>query len=270
MASSSSGCPEGMACGGGGVPVSALRRAYLVGVYWISWVGFLGVGACFGLGVCLPLLIFSKAAGVRRFARRAIAFLMNVWVRWLDCTGVAQVHFEGFEPGPLTGTVYVANHPSLLDATFLLARIPHAICIFKPALLRNPVTGPSAVLAGYLSAADGLDLFKDVQDRLAEGCSVLIFPEGRRTQTGAVLNPIRPGFAVIACRAHAPVQAVVIRTSRGLGRRGGVWWQPPAELPARIVLSLDRRWEHCPDKPPSALAAEVEAHFQSRLSNFPV
>jgi 1-acyl-sn-glycerol-3-phosphate acyltransferase len=270
MRSSSSENPECAAGGERPARVSALHRIYLVCVYWTSWAGFLGVGACFGTGVCLPLLVFRRAQSVRYFTRRSIAFLMNVWVRWLHFTGVARVQFEGFDPAPLPGAVYVANHPSLLDATFLLAQIPHAICIFKPSLLRNPVTGPSAVLAGYLSAADGLDLFKDVQNRLAEGCSVLIFPEGRRTQTGAVLNPVRPGFAVIACRAHAPVQAVVIRTSRGLGRRGGVWWQPPEELPARIVLSLDRRWEHCPDKPPSALAAEVEAHFQSRLSDLPV
>jgi 1-acyl-sn-glycerol-3-phosphate acyltransferase len=153
-----------------------------------------------------------------------------------------------------------------LDATFLLARIPHAICIFKPALLRNPVTGPAAVLAGYLSSASGLDLFKGVLRRLGEGCSVLIFPEGRRTQTGTVLNPLRSGFAMIATRAKAPVQAIVIQTSRDLVRRGGRWWRPPEELPAHILLRLDRRWEFSAEKTPAELTAEVEAHLKDRLA----
>ena len=243
----------------------AWRRVYLVAAYWLSWIAFPAFALGFSVFVCLPLLLLGKPAPARRFARWAVSKLMNLWVWWLHFTGVAQVRYEGFLNHLDPGVVYVANHPSLLDATFLLARMPHAVCILKPALLRNPATGPAAVLAGYPSAAAGLDLFKGVMERLAEGCSVLIFPEGRRTQTGSVLNPFKPGFAVIAERAGAPVQSIVIRTSRGLVRRGDAWWRPPGDLPARITLRLDRRWEPCPGRTPAELGAEVEEHLRRSL-----
>ena len=52
------------------------------------------------------------------------------------------------------GLVLAANHPALIDITCLLARVPEAVCIFKPAIRRNPVLGAAARRAGYL-ASDG-------------------------------------------------------------------------------------------------------------------
>jgi 1-acyl-sn-glycerol-3-phosphate acyltransferase len=44
---------------------------------------------------------------------------------------------------------------------------------------------------------------------LAEGTSVLIFPEGRRSETGAI-DTFRPGIGMIASRLRAPVVPVRI------------------------------------------------------------
>jgi 1-acyl-sn-glycerol-3-phosphate acyltransferase len=164
------------------------------------------------------------------------------------------------------GTVFIANHPTLIDAPLLFARLPaDTVCIFKPALMRNPAIGPAAIVGGHASGAGGIDLVRDLAERIAGGLSLLIFPEGTRTDAGAVLNPLKPGFALIANRAGAAVRLVRIRSSRGLVPRGRAWWKPPAVLPATLEFALDREWPHDPQKPAAALTAEIEAYLRGEL-----
>jgi len=77
-------------------------------------------------------------------------------VRVAACHAVDLRHVARLHPEALRGpAVYVANHPGLLDATFILARLPDTICIFKPALIRNPAMGPAAIMAEYASGESG-------------------------------------------------------------------------------------------------------------------
>ena len=88
----------------------------------------------------------------------------------------------------------MANHPTLVDATFLLARLPDAICIFKPRLMRNPAIGPAALMGGYISGDAGIDLIRQAAEKVAGGNSLLIFPEGTRVPHGE-RPPLQAGFA---------------------------------------------------------------------------
>jgi len=242
-----------------------IRRAYWVGAYYASWAVFGAVGVLLNL-CCLPFLLVPRGADCGARTRRTIRWLFDCWLRWFHATGVLRVSWRGFDRPLEAGTVFVANHPTLLDATFLLARLPDAICIFKPALMRNPAIGPAAVLAGYSSGVPGVDLVREVAAKIAAGRSLLVFPEGTRTERGATLNPLRPGFALIASRAQAPVQLLRIRCSEGLVPRGRAWWKPPAILPAWIEIALDRRWEHDPDRSPADLTEEVQRHLETQLA----
>lgn len=241
-----------------------IRRAYLVAAYYASWAVFGAVGVLLNI-VSLPLLLLPRAGTGGARMRRVIRALFDFWVRWQHATRVVRIDWRGFD-APLTGgTVFIANHPTLVDATFLLARLPDTICIFKPALMRNPAIGPAAVLAGYASGVPGVDLVREVAAKIAAGQSLLVFPEGTRTERGEVLNPLRPGFALIAARAQAPVQLVRIVSSPGMAQKGRPWWIPPAVLPGWFVFTLDRRWEHDPLRSPAELTAEVQRHLLGQL-----
>src|SRR5690606_23347066 len=125
------------------------------------------------------------------------------------------VRFHGWERWPENrGCVLIANHPGLTDITCLLARIPDAICIFKPDIRRNPVLGAGARRAGYLSNDGGHDLVRVAAEAVAAGRTLIIFPEGTRTPSGAGLLPLKAGFVLIARRAGVPVQLVHITGSR--------------------------------------------------------
>jgi 1-acyl-sn-glycerol-3-phosphate acyltransferase len=90
-----------------------------------------------------------------------------------------------------------------------------------------------------------------------------VFPEGTRTDLGAALNPLKLGFALIASRARAPIQIVVIRSSRDFAPRGRAWWRVP-RLPATVDIRVDCRLPPSSEDP-RALAARVESLFRSRL-----
>jgi 1-acyl-sn-glycerol-3-phosphate acyltransferase len=240
-----------------------LKRAYFICAYFASWIMFGAVGL--GLNAaCAALLLLPDRPWRGSAARRAIRSLFVRWTAWLRAARLVTVAWSGDEAGLAAGpAVWVANHPGLLDATFLLAQMPEAICIFKPALLRNPFVAPAALLAGYASGDAGVDAIRDLAARIAAGCSVLVFPEGTRTRAGAALNPLKPGFAFIAKRAAAPVRVLTIEAPGDLLPRGRPWWRVP-RFPSRVVIHVDRLIPYDPESTAAEIVAEVERRFRVR------
>ncbi|MDR0901361.1 MAG: 1-acyl-sn-glycerol-3-phosphate acyltransferase [Opitutaceae bacterium] len=236
--------------------------------YYLSWAWFMGGGLLVNL-LSLPLLPWRKSPRVNRASRRLVRALFRQWVFWFRASRIVRVTWRGFaRPAAAArpGTVFIANHPTLVDAPVLLARLPaDTVCIFKPALMRNPAIGPAAVVGGHFSGDGGIDLVRNLAEQIAGGLSLLIFPEGTRTDAGAALNPLKPGFALIANRAGAAVQLVRIRGSRGFVPRGRAWWRPPAVMPASLEFALDRAWPHDPRKTAAELSAEIEAYLRGAL-----
>jgi 1-acyl-sn-glycerol-3-phosphate acyltransferase len=214
-----------------------LLRLYHYPANIVSWAMFAAVGLSLNFVSALLLLSRNRerhGPAVRSAMRR----LFSAWCAWLHATRLIYVRFHGFTPDALSGpAVYIANHPGLLDATFILARLPDAICIFKPAIMRNPVLGPAARMAGYVAGDSGVDLIRDVASRVAAGNSLLVFPEGTRTAPGTLLNPLKPGFALIAARARAPVRVIIVRSPADLVPKGWSWWRAP-QFPSLVDITL--------------------------------
>ena len=214
-----------------------LLRIYHYPANWVSWTMFAAVGLM--LNVVSSVLLLSRdparhAPRIRRLMRRLFAG----WCTWLRLTRLIYVRFHGFSPDALSGpAVYIANHPGLLDATFILSQLPDTICIFKPAIMRNPVLGPAARMAGYVAGDSGVDLIRDVASRVAAGRSLLIFPEGTRTVPGRRLNEFKPGFALIASRARVPVRLILVQSPPDLVPKGWSWWRAP-QFPSLVDITL--------------------------------
>lgn len=214
-----------------------LVRIYYVLAALLSWVVFGSVSLVLNF-VCAIVLVFPGRERRGPAARKTISRLFGAWCAWLHATRQIYVTWRGFTPEALAGpAVYIANHPGLLDATFILARLPNAICIFKPSVMNNPALGPAAILAGYASGDHGVDLIRDVASRVSAGRSLLIFPEGTRTLANQTLNPLKPGFALIAARAQVPVRLLLVRAPRDLLPKGRSWWRFPS-LPAHVEITL--------------------------------
>lgn len=247
--------------------IAALRHLWLVLGYYLSWVLF-GLGGLFLNLACVPLLLAPDRERYGPQARRWTHRMFDLWLRWMHASGATRVTWIGFEEPLPGGTVYVANHPTLLDAPLLLARLPDAVCIFKPALLRNPVIAPAALMSGYVSGDQGVDLIRNAADRVAAGQSLLIFPEGTRTDPGRVLNPLKPGFALIAERAHAPIQVIRVLAGPCLARKSHPWWRIPP-LPGWIEFTRDEFIPADRLDPPTELTRHLQTRLHAVLSSVP-
>jgi len=202
------------------------RRLWLGFAYYFSWLLFGLCGLLLALA-CTPFLFVPQRERFGPAARCAMRVLLDFWLWWLRISGVVKISWLGFERPLPRGVVFAANHPSLVDAPFLLSRLPDTICIFKPALLRNPCIAPFAILSGYVPGDSGVGVIRLATARVTAGRSLLIFPEGTRTKAGSVLNPCKAGVALIARRAGAPVQLIHIRSGPLMGRKAHPWWKVP-------------------------------------------
>jgi len=208
---------------------------YFIPIYF----GTLLLFAAGGFELCvLGLLAGALPASERseRFFQRLIHRHLAFFHWWCDLTRLVHVRYSGFEPGLAGGRVLVANHPAMIDITCLLARLPGAVCIFKPAIRRNPVLGAAARRAGYLGSDGGHDLVRQAAEKTAAGHTLVIFPEGTRTPLGGDLLAFKPGFVLIARRARVPIQLVRITTDSDLLTKGVAWWRLP-RLPARVEVT---------------------------------
>ena len=152
------------------------------------------------------------------------------------------------EPG---GLIVAANHPTMLDALVLVARLPRGVCIMKADLMHNVFLGAGARFARYICNDSPHAVVRRAVGCLREGAQLVMFPEGTRT-TRAPLNPFQGGFALIARRAGVPVQTVFIdTTSPYLGKGWPLWRLPP--VPIEFSVRLGRRFE-----PGADLAASVQ------------
>lgn len=159
------------------------------------------------------------------------------------------------------GLILVANHPTMLDALLLVARLPRSACIMKADLMRNIFLGAGARLARYIRNDSARTMVRLAVEDLKSGGQLVIFPEGTRTVTPP-LNAFRPGVTLIAKLAQAPIQTVFIDTdSPYLGKGWPLWRVPP--LPIVFTLRLGERF--APSQDSNALLHQLENYFRHTM-----
>lgn len=226
----------------------------------------LGLGSLLWNLLAWPLLLVLPRALGRRIGRAAIAHGYRLYWRITHAVGMLELEADALDAlRDEGGLVVVANHPSMLDALMLVARLPRAACIMKASLIRNPFLGPGARLARYIRNDSAFGMVQLAVKDLQDGGQLVLFPEGTRT-TVQPLNPFHASFALIARRAQVPVQAVFIDTdSPYLGKGWPLWRLPP--LPIRFRVRLGRRFE--PPHDAEQLLAEVQAYFRAEVRPLP-
>ena len=239
------------------------RAVYTFVGYYFTLVLF-GVG---GLLLSLAALVAEfvpATARTERFFQRLIHLNCAAFVWWTAFARLFQVRYHGLDrlPRAPRGLVIVANHPGLTDITSLLARVPETLCIFKPAIRRNPVLGAAARRAGYLANDGGHEVIRQAAEKIAAGRVVIVFPEGTRTPPSTPLLPFKAGFVLMARRADAPIQLVRLACSRPVLGKGRAWWKFPP-LPAHADVSIGPRLRVDPAADTAAVAREIEGWFRA-------
>ena len=198
--------------------------------------------------LALVLLTPLRARRRRAAARYTMMAGFRLFTRLLTGLGAYRLELTALDALALEpGVILAPNHPSAFDAILLLTRHPNLACILKPALLRHPLLGAGARLAGFISTEPPRHMVHAALAELAGGAAVLLFPEGTRT-TRLPVNPLTTSAAVIAKHAGAPIQVVIIETDSAYLGKG---W-PPLKAPRLPILYRARLGRRIP--PPRDVA----------------
>lgn len=188
------------------------------------------------LAPLIRLLPWSEARR-RHLARHSIQRWVWLYVRILRSLGLFTFEFQGVEQLNQQGVLVVANHPTLMDAVLLMSVMPNATFIVKAAMAHNPITCWIVALAGYIPNDEvGVDLVGKAAAALRAGETLMIFPEGTRTD-GADLK-LKRGAANIALAAGCPLVPVVIYCAPLTLRKGEPWHHIPPRPPHFILQAL--------------------------------
>lgn len=128
-----------------------------------------------------------------------------------------------------------ANHVSLIDGVIVALASPVPLVFGvdtdfsrRSILARRGMAALAAVGFGRVVPIDAGSPFglRALRKALAAGESVMLFPEGRISDTGSPL-PLRPGVDWLAQRCRVPVLCIRIRgaeRSRAFAKAGSAWW----------------------------------------------
>jgi 1-acyl-sn-glycerol-3-phosphate acyltransferase len=197
---------------------------------------------------------FSVLAALFDKTGRSMMKAARVWARSLLVIAGVRVKVEGLEKiDPGAAYVFVSNHLSYMDTPVVLSHIPVEFRFMaKQGLFQIPFLGTHLVQAGHIPVPreDPRAAVKSMT-RAAEmirerGISVLLFPEGGRSEDGA-LQEFKDGAAYIAIKAGVPMVPMALSGTReimAMGsatfHRGRVRLQIGDPIPTANLMLRDR------------------------------
>lgn len=196
--------------------------------------------ASFGLGgmaiatVIAPVLNATTSDSEKRQqrAQNVIKYSFKGFTEMMVKLGIMTYSVEGLEKLQNSRQeLVIANHPSLIDVVVLIGMMQQANCVVKQSLWSNPFTKGPVQSAGYILNAGSQQFVEDCVARLKENnsASLLIFPEGTRTEKGMTLNEFQRGAANIAIRANVPIRPVIITCTPSTLTKNEKWYHVPSQ-----------------------------------------
>ncbi|MBM7140265.1 1-acyl-sn-glycerol-3-phosphate acyltransferase [Acinetobacter sp. AYS6] len=196
--------------------------------------------ASFGLGgmaiatVIAPVLNATTSDSDKRQqrAQNVIKYSFKGFTEMMVKLGIMTYSVEGLEKLQNSRQeLVIANHPTLIDVVVLIGMMQQANCVVKQSLWSNPFTKGPVQSAGYILNAGSQQFVEDCVTRLKENnaASLLIFPEGTRTEKGMTLNEFQRGAANIAIRANVPIRPVIITCTPSTLTKNEKWYHVPSQ-----------------------------------------
>jgi 1-acyl-sn-glycerol-3-phosphate acyltransferase len=130
--------------------------------------------------------------------------------------------------------VYAVNHTSHVEPPILFEALhslfPRLRVLYKAELRKLPILVRAWDLAGFVPLERGnreqsLPAIDRAAEALRQGNSFLIFPEGTRSRTGALL-PFKKGGFIMAIQGQAPIVPVAIKGAHAAMHKGSFVIRP--------------------------------------------
>jgi len=163
----------------------------------------------------VALLLLAVLFRVRRGPGSVYQRLPRIWSRailWsagVTLTVHGRAHVE--RGGPF---IFTSNHVSLIDIPALVLTLPQHYFVAKAELFNVPIFGPGIRAVGAIpirrdNQRAAMGAYDIAVERVHEGASVIVFPEGTRG-TSYPIRAFKKGPFVFALNAAVPVVPVIV------------------------------------------------------------
>ena len=177
--------------------------------------------------------------------RRFVVAWSLVWIDfclwWLRVTCRLTHRVSGLENMPTGPVILACKHQSSWETLAFSRLFPGAATVMKRELVLIPIVGWAMARAGNISVERGdgakalRGLVKQAKATLAEGRSILIFPEGTRVAVGDE-KPYQVGTAALYRQLGVPVVPVALNSGLFWGRRKFIKW--PGVIDVEILPAI--------------------------------
>lgn len=207
--------------------------------------------------------LFLRGQARSRMGRVSIMHLFRLYLAILHALHIVRVDLKEIDSLRAdAGLILAPNHPSLLDALLVASRLPNVVCIMKATVLKNPLFGKGAQIAGYIPNESLREIVNLAEKEVKHENHVLLFPEGTRTVRDASVE-LKGSLGIIAKRTNVPVQTLIIETdSCFLGKERHIL--NPPDFPVHFRVKMGRRFP--PPHDVKLFMEELESYFECILN----
>jgi 1-acyl-sn-glycerol-3-phosphate acyltransferase len=211
-------------------------RSLLFNVGWYVGTAVIAI-------VGAPILLMP-----RRYVVAWSLFWIGFCLGWLRLTCRLTHRIGGLENRPAGPVILACKHQSSWETLAFSRLFPNCAIVLKRELLFIPIVGWAMARVGNIAVERGdgsqalRSLVRQAKAAIAEGRSILIFPEGTRVAMGAE-RPYQVGTAALYRQLGVPVVPVALNSGLFWGRRKFIKWPGMIEVEVLppIPPGLDRK-----------------------------
>ena len=175
------------------------------------------------LGIIAIIVSFFTRSG------NPVHIIARIWAKSILTVGGIDVSVSGLSNIDRGRSyIFMSNHRSNFDIPVLLGCLPVQFrWLAKAELFKIPIFGRAMSGAGYVkidrfNRASAIKSIDQVAAKMRNGVSVMIFPEGTRSEDGNV-KPFKKGGFVMAVDSGVPIVPVILQGTRSIMSKGS--WQ---------------------------------------------
>ena len=191
---------------------------------------------------------------------RAGHYYARLWGKAALLANRVKVKIEGIDrlngKGPY---IFMSNHQGSYDIFALLGHLPYQFkWLAKKELFSIPFFGWTMAAVGYISidrggTRDTVEAMNVAAQKIREGMSVVIFPEGSRSPDG-LIQPFKKGGFTLAIKSKIPIVPIAISGSRDIMPKDKL---TTASGEIRMLVDHPIEIQHCSLKDRESLMKKV-------------
>lgn len=178
-------------------------------IFWRAWFyGWVFFSILFALPILIVLITNDRF--YKAFFKVAIAWGKTI----LFVMGFKPVVQYMQEIAPDKSYMFIANHASLIDVMLMLSIMKNpAVFVGKKELIKLPIFGyvfrKTSIYVDRSSEKSRKEVYVRAQQKLNQGLSIAIFPEGLVPEESVILAPFKNGAFRLAIEHQIPIVPMV-------------------------------------------------------------